>query len=694
MNFLNRRMFQEGGGANQEYAVLTDGSTKYYDPTNFEQQLRSLSESEIFALQNSANSGQISFSPGLQSILNQVINRKQIPAFEDDPSVDTTYSSPLLGRDAVQNTQSYKSIGGDFGRVAKGIYGPVLSSLVRNVMPKESLDDSTSFGIPGIGGASLKSIAEYDSPFFGEGVRGFEEAGARGGRSKEELDAILSAGLQTIPGQQIQDFQSEIDEVDRSLAQEIMPKISGLDLDLYSTQNQNFLRENPGITPEEVGFRPINYRDEFGELAPITAPSRSDFNSFEDNINPTAVSQDLDSLSEDRISLKRKQDAESRRANYEQAMVGKDEFGFPVDRPTRPLSITDFSDELKDLKPINVLKTEIESKEEMQEKFLPDLKPTLTNVDTSITQKEADAINKKEQEERDDPVTTISNKPGFFGSDNFLNFIRNVGGELVRTGQFGEGLASGAAKAAEERAARELMADQEERKYSKEMELAIAKAKATYTPDIMKIKDTAEYNEKVKRDITDFEGGLAGVGFVDYAIEIIEEAQDNEEPVGGVRGLFAKLVDKGFAFANMGRDFDDLSADSKVDELTRVVKQKNLQAILGESGRTISDKDREIIERVFGDLDVFKDPNVTLGLLRESRRGLAASNAERYSRLTSNAELISRQGPEGARFYQQLLPSLQRILNIDPYGNQSAIAKARFAGRDPNAGIQEIGLGG
>ena len=68
-----------------------------------------------------------------------------------------------------------------------------------------------------------------------------------------------------------------------------------------------------------------------------------------------------------------------------------------------------------------------------------------------------------------------------------------------------------------------------------------------------------------------------------------------------------------------------LSADSKVEALTKVVKQKNLQAILGESGRTISDKDREIIERVFGDLSVFEEnPNTTLGLLRESRRGLAA----------------------------------------------------------------------
>jgi hypothetical protein len=256
------------------------------------------------------------------------------------------------------------------------------------------------------------------------------------------------------------------------------------------------------------------------------------------------------------------------------------------------------------------------------------------------------------------------------------------------------GLASGAAKAAEERAARELLADQEERKYQKEIELAQAKARATYKPDTMTIDKTAEYNEKVKKDITDFEGGLAGVGFVDYAIEIIEEAQAAGEAVGGFEGLMAKLVDKGLALAGMGREFDNLSADSKVEALTKVVKQKNLQAILGESGRTISDKDREIIERVFGDLSAFEEPSTTLGLLRESRRGLAAANAERYSRLTSNAELISRQGPEGARFYQQLLPSLQRILGIDPYGNQAAIARARFAGRDPNAGIPEISLGG
>ena len=278
-----------------------------------------------------------------------------------------------------------------------------------------------------------------------------------------------------------------------------------------------------------------------------------------------------------------------------------------------------------------------------------------------------------------DPVSRKLDEPGFFGSDRFLNFIRNVGGELVRTGQMGAGLASGAAKAAEERAARELLADQERRKYEREIELARAKADATGA-DIMKPEKILDLNNNVRRDITDFQGGIAGVGFVDYAIDIIEEAIENNEPVGGAEGFFMKMVDKGFAFVGMPQDFDEMSADSKVAELTKVVKQKNLQAILGESGRTISDRDRQIIETVFGDLGAFENPQTTLGKLKQSRQQLAQSADERYQNILTNSSFLGRQGAEGLNFYQRLLPSLQQILNIDPLANQSEIARARFAG--------------
>ena len=140
----------------------------------------------------------------------------------------------------------------------------------------------------------------------------------------------------------------------------------------------------------------------------------------------------------------------------------------------------------------------------------------------------------------------------------------------------------------------------------------------------------------------------------------------------------------------MGKEFDNLSADSKVAELTKVVKQKNLQAILGESGRTISDKDREIIERVFGDLSVFESVSSVLGKLKESRRGLASSNAERLGNIQTNSAFLGRQGFEGKTFYEKLLPSLESILGIDPFASQSALARATFGGQPIGAESQSI----
>ena len=472
--------------------------------------------------------------------------------------------------------------------------------------------------------------------------------------------------------------------------QEVMPEIVGLDLDLYSTQDQNFLEENPGITPEEVGFRPINYRDEFGELAPITAPSMSDFNPFEDNINLTEISQDLDSLSEDRESLQRKQDVQSRRAAYEQSMVGKDEFGFPVKKPERSSSISDFTAELAALKPVNVLKTEEDSKMEIEEKFLP----TLPDIDLTITQAEADQIN---EEELQDPVTKKLNEPGFFGSNVFLDFLRNVGGELTRTGDKAQGLASGAAKAAEERAARELLADQEERKYNKEMELAVAKAKATADAAgsdlVMKPKDIRDLNTDLKTNMSDLEGGVAATGFVDLAIETLKEAMESGESVGGFFGAMKGFQDELLAFVGKESSFENQSAQTKINKLVEVVRQKNLQAILGESGRTISDKDRAIILKVFGDLNMKEDASITLGKLVASRQSLAQNNIKLKGLIEDDTAFMFTQGALGQGFGGKLLPDYQRVLQIDPLASQAAAILAQFMGETGYGGnIQEVDL--
>ena len=378
---------------------------------------------------------------------------------------------------------------------------------------------------------------------------------------------------------------------------------------------------------------------------------------------------------------------------------------------------------LEEIKPVDVNKTEADSIEEVKLKFEGlkdgDLKKGTEELFEIIKPGQdprkpispLDAITKKEIEDYDpglpedkktkadglltdtdgDPISRKLNEPGFFGSDNFLNFLRNVGGELVETGQMGPGLASGAAKAAEERAARELLADQEERKYKREIELATAKAEATVAKP-MSTEKIIELNEKMITDMNEFKGGVAATGFVDLAIETIREAQASGESVGGAGGIINSLFDKVGAFFGTGTEFENLSAQEKVNKLVEVVRQKNLQAILGESGRTISDRDRTIILEVFGDLSAFQSADVTLGKLLESRRGLADNNESRKRVIQTTLPILGQQGTYGQQFFSNLLPIYGEIQGIDPQASQAAAVLQRFLGQSVQSGIEEISL--
>ena len=449
------------------------------------------------------------------------------------------------------------------------------------------------------------------------------------------LEELLGKGLATQTP--ITDFQQEIEQIEAPT-----PVIAGDDVSDRSA----------------FDFRDQDMASKVGQAEYDTNLAR-----IEQEIKDDPISQTLGIANFD---------VDERRKAFEKAIEGRDEFGelIPTDRPPTPgmppESLSPGLDEIdvlvEDIMPTDAL---------AQNKFgVDDIQPSLLKVDTSIT--DADLQKFNEAEPPDAPKETT----GIFGSDRFLDFVRNVGAGLVSTGQIGQGLAVGAAKAAEERTARDLLKEQEERDFERKMAIALAGK----TPESLTAKQTIEFANEIKRDITDFEGGLAATGFTDYAIEIIQDAQAKGEPVGGLKGFLAKMVDKGFAFAGMPKDFKDMSADSKVETLLTVVKQKNLQAILGESGRTISDRDRDIIETVFGSLGAFKNTDAVLGQLQESRRNLAQSNLEKRNRIQSNLPYLRTYGTDGETFYIQSLPSLKRILGIDPFASQADIARAQFGG--------------
>ena len=351
---------------------------------------------------------------------------------------------------------------------------------------------------------------------------------------------------------------------------------------------------------------------------------------------------------------------ESRRLAYEQEMIGRDEFGdlLPEGRLEQDDEIANLLEEIKPIEQkVDVDKTEADTLADNEAKFgglsqdefratiddaaipkLPEIERPIT--DTTIVEEET-------LRKQNDPVSRKLDQPGFFGSDRFLNFIRNVGGELVRTGQFGEGLASGAAKASEERAARELMADKEERDYR--MKLRLAKAEAD-----LEARNKAAEGMKPSdiKTFTGFEDDIAGsLSQFDESERIVSDINqilnvDIKEPGAfGAKGFLSKISDKLRNAAGYGEtQWENLDPAVKTQVILDVTAQRSVRQILGESGKTISNLDRDIVARIFGNVNIWTSPAELSKLLTNSRDNIVESMRKDQSTVISRANAIGQGG--------------------------------------------------
>ena len=322
-------------------------------------------------------------------------------------------------------------------------------------------------------------------------------------------------------------------------------------------------------------------------------------------------------------------DVDARRKAFEEAMKGRNEFGelIPTDRPPTPSMPPK---NLSGLDEIDVLVEDIMPTDALaQNKFgVDDIKPSLLKVDTSIT--DADLKSFNEAELPDAPKETT----GIFGSDRFLDFIRNVGAGLVSTGQIGEGLAVGAAKAAEERTARELLESQERRKFKDakkllEIEANLAGKEPPSISDLDKIKTN---EEELNQSLRDFKKGENTLSNLNTVIKILET-----EDATGVKGFFGEATDmiESAIKSDTGKSFEDLEPRTRANALLKVLRQANVREILGESGRTISNLDRTIVEDVFGDIKLGTPRAVSLKKLRDSRKNIIGNLEQSRDQITS-----------------------------------------------------------
>jgi hypothetical protein len=245
------------------------------------------------------------------------------------------------------------------------------------------------------------------------------------------------------------------------------------------------------------------------------------------------------------------------------------------------------------------------------------------------------------------PVSKKLNEPGFFGSNRFLDFIRNVGAGLTETGQFGSGLGLGAAKAAEERAARDIAKD--EREYEMEKLLAIEDKKAEIAR-IEKLNAPMEASDLVKYVKFEDEISTALKNF-DEDERILSDInqvlnEDVNDPTAfGAKGFLGKINDKFRNAIGYGEtEWENLDAEVRTQLILDITAQRSVRNILGESGKTISNLDREIVARIFGNVNIWTSPAELKKILGQSRSNIIEGMRSTQNQIISRANAFKQVG--------------------------------------------------
>ncbi len=626
MNFMNRRMFQVGGASNTlgAYQIRDKVTGEVYDIKPDFIDTFGFNPYKIL-MDDSLEKGS-----AVQSILEdfQEKDAPKIGPFQTRQDIGTNIANigfrvaraaePVVragirGVGEVTGSQFLKDAGGDFsyGRLpeGEGRFGQRRGVMVSDsVIPSDQ--DRSRFMLQGI---TVKDPIETQPIVEDTSTFDFRN----------------------------EDMRSKVSQSDFLKQQREMM------LSQYSLEDQAFLKQNPNIMPNEVGMRPIK-----------SEPSVDVYN---ESLNLDELSTSLAELSGERIDL------ESRFAEED------------IQRPTdiNVDEITSLLDEVTQPS-INIEKTEAESLAETISKFDPlsedELKfeldkQNLPGMDALDENKKAVAdqikVIKKLEAEGKDPDEYFNkainigtkenyrndtdkklNQPGFFGTDRFLDFVRNVGAGLVESGQIGPGLALGAAKAAEERAARDLAQDERDAEMAKL--IAIEEAKAALDPgEQLKPQQKIDLAGEINADYNDVVSSTNVLEVVDRVESIVL----NEDTTSG-KAIVKEFLTKAGSIFNVktgkpdpnGVSWDKLDSRTRARVLLNQITQKNIRDILGESGKTISNLDRQIVERLVGSLEIGKTDAEVLETLNETRKGITTNLQNASNRLKTNYAGMSKYG--------------------------------------------------
>jgi hypothetical protein len=249
----------------------------------------------------------------------------------------------------------------------------------------------------------------------------------------------------------------------------------------------------------------------------------------------------------------------------------------------------------------------------------------------------------------------------YMDNKNMDRFLRNIGKGLVEEGRF-TGIATGAVAAADERAAEKIL------EAEREADISLASAKAG-----LKDKPSSKVITDYKIDLA---ASAADVEQSELTGQLLDQVEGiiSTKDITGFSPILQSVYKKALGFAGVQSPLDPRE---RAIVLLEQIANGNIKTITGESGRTISNVDRQIAQKLIGDLkNPFTREDEILGNLRSQQINVAQRRNSAFSKYRVLAEFFQEQGlpvPVGIQGYDTSSIFGQKgskVVTLDMNGNK------------------------
>ena len=280
-------------------------------------------------------------------------------------------------------------------------------------------------------------------------------------------------------------------------------------------------------------------------------------------------------------------------------------------------SITDFEGQPPSTTPPDIITEELSSLSNEEKQKQADR--TAESSEKQRLENEAAAA-KKKKDEINETLQILQTRSGEFNEaekerisqerkDNAFTLMQEIGSAMVETGQIDRGLAEGATKAAkrisDEKLAEKLAEDELKRKMSEENKLS------------------ATEKNKIVTTYSDAQLHLTNMDFISKELDEMVSLVESGSVTGG-RGVLGRVLGGFKGFVGFG---DETIKDAeKAKQIGTFIRTQLVRELLNESGRTISNLDRQLIDEIVGDVaDFSKGRGAILESLKRIKQRIGSS---------------------------------------------------------------------